>query len=67
MPGLPVITKGQFAYLLLLSKFECRIYIIIEYRISLSNIEFQMSQLCVDGAIFDNTSRVDADLLLEMD
>ena len=43
--------------------------IVIEYRILLSNIEFQMSQHRhvdgVDGDIFENAPRVDADLFLD--
>ena len=39
--------------------------IVIEYRILLSNSEFRMSQrFRVDGDIFENGSRVDADLFL---
>ena len=39
--------------------------IVIEYRISLSNIEFRMSlRSRVGGNIFENAPRVDADLFL---
>ena len=42
--------------------------IVIEYRISLSNIEFQMSQrFRVDGDISENAPRVDVDPLLDGD
>ena len=39
----------------------------IEYRISLSNIEYRMSQCFrLDGDIFENVPRVDADLFIRI-
>ena len=58
------ITRGHFACLF--SLIEVRILnIVIDYGISLSNIELRMSQrFRVDGDIFKNAPRVDADLFL---
>ena len=58
------ITRGHFGCLF--SFIEVRMSnIVIEYRISLSNIEFQMSQhLRVDGDILENAPYVDADKFL---
>ena len=56
------ITQGHFACLF--SVIEVRMSnIVIQYRISLSNSEFRVSQhFRVDGDIFENGLRVDADL-----
>ena len=56
------ITRGQFPCLFSLIKVRMS-NIVIEYRISLSKIEFRMSQrFHVDGDIFENAPRVDEDL-----
>ena len=57
------ISQGHFAYQF--SSIEAGMSnIVIEYRISLSNIEFEMSQrFHVDGDILENAPRVDVDLL----
>ena len=59
------ITRGHVACLF--SFIEVRVSnIVIEYRILPSNSEFRMSQrFRVDGDIFENGPRVDADLFLD--
>ena len=55
-------TRGQFACLLSLIVVRMS-HIVIEYQISLSDSKFRMShRLHVDGDIFENSPRVDADL-----